>query len=224
MKLYRRVAPLLLAGLFLLPLSGCLIRRHTVSFDDSGFESRRTRYFPGERVTVYYGMIATDTDYTFWADGVDMRQSYDERHGYVFTFTMPDHDVTLHAQWHNSMTYVPTVSVCVVDECAEADLWILPQTEENLHTTLWGPATVHLAEGEQADLVLQGAYDGDPFLIRIIDGDSGYYAANDVILHEGDRIVFRSGSDGTRYDARIEILDGDGAVVSSYEEIFTGVL
>ena len=92
----------------LFSLSGCGIQKYKVNFDGYGFESRRTSYAAGEKVTVYYGMIATDTDYHFYIDDdVVMKQSYDNDHGYVFTFTMPAHDVTLHEESHNSMMVIP---------------------------------------------------------------------------------------------------------------------
>ena len=92
----------------LLSLCGCGVQKYKVNFDGYGFESKRTSYAAGEKVTVYYDMIATDTDYNFYIDDdVDMKQSYDNDHGYIFTFTMPAHDVTLHEESHNSMEYIP---------------------------------------------------------------------------------------------------------------------
>ena len=100
---------LLLTGvLIMLSVSGCGKQRYKLIFDGGGFESRKTESAAGEKVTVYYSLIATDTDYSFYADDdVEMEQDYDDRHGYIFTFTMPDHDVTLHEESHNSMVYVP---------------------------------------------------------------------------------------------------------------------
>ena len=89
-------------------VSGCGKQKYKLNYDGYGFESRKTEYAAGEKVTVYYGFIATDTDYRFFIDDdVKMTQSYDNDHGYVFTFTMPDHDVTLHEESRNSMMYIP---------------------------------------------------------------------------------------------------------------------
>lgn len=88
--------------------SGCGQQKYKLNYDGYGFESRRTEYAAGDRVTVYYDLIATDTDYTFYIDDdVKMKQTYDNDHGYIFTFTMPDHDVTIHEEHRNSMEYIP---------------------------------------------------------------------------------------------------------------------
>ncbi len=78
---------------------------YKLSFNDSDFDTERTMYAPGEEVTVRYDIIATDTDYRFFSDDVEFKQEYDG--GYVFTFVMPEHDVTLNMESRNSMEYVP---------------------------------------------------------------------------------------------------------------------
>ena len=98
----------MIGALIMLSVSGCGKQKYKLNFGSYGFESRKTEYAAGEKVTVYYDFIATDTDYSFYIDDdVEMKQSYDNDHGYIFTFTMPDHDVTLHEESHNSMIYVP---------------------------------------------------------------------------------------------------------------------
>ena len=87
-------------------LFGCGKPKYKLNFDGGFFESKRTQYAPGEKVTVRYDIIATDTDYHFYIDeDVEMEQSFDG--GYVFTFIMPAHDVTIHEESHNSMMYMP---------------------------------------------------------------------------------------------------------------------
>ena len=67
------------------------------------------RLYESESVTVYYDMIATDTDYFFYTDSddVDLTQKFDGSHGYVFTFTMPAHDVKISVKSRNSMETDP---------------------------------------------------------------------------------------------------------------------
>ena len=92
----------------MISFSGCSGQKYTLHYDGYGFESKRTQYAAGEKVTVYFDMIATDTDYHFYIDDdVEMKQSYDSKHGYVFTFVMPEHDVTLREESYNSMEYIP---------------------------------------------------------------------------------------------------------------------
>ena len=99
---------IMIGALIMLSLFGCGMQKYKLNYDGYGFESRKTEYAAGEKVTVYFDFIATDTDYNFTIDDdVDMKQNYDNKHGYVFTFTMPDHDVTLSVESHNSMMYIP---------------------------------------------------------------------------------------------------------------------
>ena len=113
----KKTLSLMLIGvIMMLSVSGCGKQKYKLNFDGHGFESRKTEYAAGESVTVYYGLIATDTDYHFYIDDdVEMKQDYDDRHGYVFTFRMPDHDVTLHEESHNSMVYVPPLEYTDAD-------------------------------------------------------------------------------------------------------------
>ena len=58
-------------------------------------------------MTLYYEIIATDTDYSFLLDGENLNFGWDENKGFVITFTMPDHDVKLECRMRNSMVYDP---------------------------------------------------------------------------------------------------------------------
>ena len=52
-------------------------------------------YRAGEQVTVYFDLIATDTDYTWYVDGEEINFGWDEKKGFVISFIMPDHDVVI---------------------------------------------------------------------------------------------------------------------------------
>ena len=71
----------------------------------AGFESDKTSYAAGQEVVVRYRYLATDTDYSFYWDADDVKQTFDD--GYVFTFIMPERDVTFWEESHNSMEYRP---------------------------------------------------------------------------------------------------------------------
>ncbi len=122
------IGVIIMAGLF-----GCGKQKYKLNFDSSGFESEKTEYAAGEKVTVYYDFIATDTDYHFYSNDVEMKQSYDDQHGYIFTFTMPDHDVTIQVESHNSMMYDPDANKPVVDDNgnplpdAGGNVWVCPE-------------------------------------------------------------------------------------------------
>ncbi len=83
--------------------------KYSVVFNGFGFKSKKKRYKEGETVTVYYDMIATDTNYTFFTDSKDvgLMVSSHDGHGYALTFTMPAHDVTLSLEMRNSMIFDP---------------------------------------------------------------------------------------------------------------------
>ncbi|MCR5041891.1 MAG: hypothetical protein K6C36_07345 [Clostridia bacterium] len=93
--------------------SGCCSEKHTVTYlpDRSCFEGAKDRYSAGSRVNVFYGMIATDTDYSFYLDGEPLNPSYDEKKGFRLSFVMPDHDVTVSVESRNSMEYEPESEV-----------------------------------------------------------------------------------------------------------------
>lgn len=102
------------------------IVKYKLILDDGDFESEKTMYAPGEEVTVRYDIIASDTDYRFYSDDVDFKQSYDG--GYVFTFIMPDHDVTLKVESRNTMEYYPDAHV--PDEAPPEDDGIPDENKE----------------------------------------------------------------------------------------------
>ncbi len=71
------------------------------------YENAEDFYAPGETVTVYFDLIATDTDYRFYLDEDPVNFGYEEGKGFVISFEMPDHDATLWVNTRNSMEYVP---------------------------------------------------------------------------------------------------------------------
>ena len=67
------------------------------------YKNAKDEYRAGEKVTLNFWMIATDTDYSFQLDGAELVRDYDREKGFVLSFTMPDHDVVLHCSSRNSM-------------------------------------------------------------------------------------------------------------------------
>ena len=110
MKRTRIILIYLLTGVMLMiSLGGCFGKKYKV-MHDGGFSSKKTAYRAGEKVTLYYEFIATDTDYSFYSNDVELKQSYDNDHGYVFTFTMPEHDVLVQSYSKNSMVWDPNAN------------------------------------------------------------------------------------------------------------------
>lgn len=92
--------------MMLLSLFGCGKKKYRLILED-GFTSARTAYAEGEKVRVYFDLIATDTDYRFFSNDVKLKQGYEEKRGFVFSFTMPSHDVKIQYSSRNSMVYDP---------------------------------------------------------------------------------------------------------------------
>lgn len=112
-----------------------------------------------------------------------------------------------------------TISVTFVNEVEEADIWILPQTEENLQTSLWGIATIpKLKSGVQKTVGING--NQEKYIVRIIDVDQAYYSANDIALDENYMIRFRT--DESKFEAKLVTSDPEGNSVTS-ENILQGV-
>ena len=119
----KRVIFLILTGvLFMNLFSACGKPKYKLNLDGS-FKSKKAAYAAGEKVTVYYDIIGTDTDYSFCSDDVELRQSYSERKGYILSFVMPAHDVTLHVRATNSMMYIPPEPVLTIGETAVPVTW-----------------------------------------------------------------------------------------------------
>ncbi len=89
----------------MLSLFGCFAPKYRVDYDGKkdSFRGAKDAYRAGTKVTLYYGLIATDTDYTFTLDGAELFQDYSERKGFILRFTMPDHDVKLTVSSKNTM-------------------------------------------------------------------------------------------------------------------------
>jgi len=102
-----------IGALLVMGLLGCGAEKYRLTFDGSGFSSGKTTYAEGETVTVTFDLIATDTDYSFYADSEDviLNPVYSEARGYVFTFPMPAHDVKISVCSRNSMEYDPDANL-----------------------------------------------------------------------------------------------------------------
>lgn len=64
-----------------------------------------TEYHAGDEVKLHFDMVATDTDYNFFLDdeSIKLKVEYDGTNGFYLIFTMPEHDVKLDYDSHNTM-------------------------------------------------------------------------------------------------------------------------
>lgn len=95
------------AAAFTVLCCGCGEKKYKIEYDGfvSEYVTARSAYKAGETVTLYYDLIATDTDYSFYLDGEPLRYDYSDEHGFILTFVMPEHDVKLECSMKNSMEY-----------------------------------------------------------------------------------------------------------------------
>lgn len=209
---------MIVMGVFMmLGLFGCGAKTYKLTLESSFYQTKKTNYKEGENVKVTYNMIATDTDYTFYTDSEDVKLniSYNDREGYVIEFVMPAHEVVLRISSRNSMVMIYQKQLSIRSRIEEAKLWILPDTEENRKTTSWGDPLISsvIPEEEQA-VTLDLRSENDCYLIRVIDDENMYYEANDVVLEDGQTLVFRDGEEPMT--AVLELYDEDEVLVSTY--------
>lgn len=67
------------------------------------YSNAKDSYKAGTEVKLYFELIATDTDYSFYLDDERLNYDYDEKKGFIISFVMPEHDVKLECESHNSM-------------------------------------------------------------------------------------------------------------------------
>lgn len=86
-------------------LFGCGKNSYNVDYHGQKdmFSGARDSYKVGDTVELSYGLIATDTDYSFFVDGQAVNANWDAKKGYIIKFTMPDHDIEVYCTHRNSM-------------------------------------------------------------------------------------------------------------------------
>lgn len=67
------------------------------------YKGAKDSYRAGSRVRLYYDLIATDTDYAFFVDGIKLNHGFDNDKGFIISFIMPAHDVIIEHSAENSM-------------------------------------------------------------------------------------------------------------------------
>ena len=116
-----------------------------------------------------------------------------------------------------------TRTVTFVNGVTEADVWLMPQTEANLKTSLWGTATAsEVKTGESREVRLPEPGDTGCYIFRMIDVDQFYYSANDLVLEDG--WTFRITMEENDLETlTVEVTDADGAVMGTYS-VFAAML
>ena len=114
----------------------------------------------------------------------------------------------------NQTAPVNNKTVTFINEVKDADVWILPETEENLKTTLWGTATVSgIKKNESRKAPLCDAGEDGLYIIRMIDTDSIYYSAGGIAL-ESEWTVRITGND--LHSIMVEVTDENDVLKNTY--------
>ena len=104
-----RILLMIIMGGVMFGLFGCGKEKYSVNFDNEYtkecFDGLKDSYSEGSKVKLCYGKeyIGTDSDYSFYLDDERLSVDYSEKKGYIITFKMPDHDVTLKVKHSSSM-------------------------------------------------------------------------------------------------------------------------
>ena len=82
------------------------VEEYVIDFcgSEDDFKGAKDSYEEGDKVSLLFDMIATDTDYSFYLDDEPISPVYDSKHNaFKISFVMPDHDVKLRVESRNSM-------------------------------------------------------------------------------------------------------------------------
>lgn len=102
-----------------------------------------------------------------------------------------------------------------INEANDADIWILPKTEKNLKTTVWGTATAAaVKKGESRSFELCEPGEGGMYIFRMIDTDGLFYSANGIMLKAGHTLRIK---ENDIMSFTLEVADEKGALQSTYE-------
>lgn len=115
----------------------------------------------------------------------------------------------------NRIKPVNNRTVTFINGVKDADVWILPETEENLKTTVWGTAAVSgIKTNESRKVPLCEAGDTGLYIIRMIDTDNIFYSADGIRLELGWTVQI-TGKDLQSVTA--VVTDENGVLKNTYE-------
>ena len=116
---------------------------------------------------------------------------------------------------------VTDTEITFVNESEKTDIWILPETNENKKTSLWGKATLAGAEqGKEYSLTVSKPESVGTYIFRAIDEDKLYYEANGITLESG--CTLRLKKEGP-FTFTIEVTGSDGQIIGTYS-VFAAAL
>lgn len=200
--------------------TGCSSENYKVDYAGAKelYKGAKDSYKAGATVTLYFDLIATDTDYSFYLDGERLNTGYDEKKGIVITFVMPSHDVTLECNTVNSMEPYP-----VAEEVMLIDYY----NERKATVQGDGHYEIVLTSAENEDEVYLDEYvkedEGDEictsYLVPYEVVDRCYEVIDDNDLRGWEELESPVSVDGAK--VVVKFLDGDSYVRVTTDEMPT---
>ncbi len=83
----------------------CSDKEYRIDFcgDEEFYTNVKPSYKAGEEVTVYFSLLAMDTEFYFKIDGKEIHPDYKVPKGFEIKFTMPEHDVRIECIQKNTL-------------------------------------------------------------------------------------------------------------------------
>lgn len=104
-----------------------------------------------------------------------------------------------------------TINITFVDKVQTASVWIIADTDNNRHTSVWGTAMMKPDElGKEYKAGIPKAKD-DKYLFRMIDDDGIYYDTEIEELHDGWKLILYV-RDG-KIDPELQIYDENDELI-----------
>ena len=106
-------------------------------------------------------------------------------------------------------------TITLINSVNEANIWVLPDTEANRKTTLWGTATAgNLQTGSSCQAGIDKPGDDGLYLFRMIDTEHWYYSSENIVLEDGWTLEIKQESKQVYV---IEVTDKEGTLNATYE-------
>lgn len=106
-------------------------------------------------------------------------------------------------------------TVNFINDVKDADLWILPETEKNLKTTVWGTATASKVKyGESRKVPLSEPGDDGHYILRMIDTDGFFYSVGGIALESGWTIHIMENDPRS---VSVKVTDENNIIQNTYE-------
>lgn len=106
-------------------------------------------------------------------------------------------------------TPVETINIHFRNEVQEADAWIIPNTEENRGTSLWGTATVAKSTPGTEYTARVTRSETDEYLLYMIDVGGMYYDSGAITLLEDYTVTISEAED----EVQLAIADAAGETI-----------